>query len=103
MPQQSNLLLSGKVAIVTGSSSGIGRATAIALATAGANVLVHAAKNKAGAEETAQAVRDLGRESLVVLADLSQLAEQDRFVTAAMGWRGYADLLVNNAGADVLT
>jgi 3-oxoacyl-[acyl-carrier protein] reductase len=98
-----NLSLSNKIAIVTGSSSGIGRVTALTLAQAGANVLVHAGKNREGAEETAKMIRDLGRESLVVLADLADQNEQDRFAEVVLGWRGRVDILVNNAGADVLT
>jgi 3-oxoacyl-[acyl-carrier protein] reductase len=98
-----SLSLTNKIAIVTGSSSGIGRMTALTLARSGANVLVHAGKNRDGAEETAKMIRDIGRETLVVLADLFDQKEQDRFVEAVLGWRGRVDILVNNAGADVLT
>ena len=94
--------LSGKTAVVTGSSSGIGRAIALELARAGADVLVHGRTNREGAEETANAVRRLGRESQVVLADLAAPAEQDQFAAAAWSWRA-VDIWINNAGADVLT
>jgi 3-oxoacyl-[acyl-carrier protein] reductase len=94
--------LSGKTAVVTGSSSGIGRAIALELARAGANVLIHARRNRAGAEEVSEAIRQLGRETKVLLADLSELAAQDKLVKAAWDWCA-TDIWVNNAGVDVLT
>lgn len=94
--------LKGQTAVVTGSSSGIGRAIAMELAGAGANVLVHARRNGRNAENVALHVRSLRRESRVVLADLSDPGEQDRLVEAAWEWRPI-DIWVNNAGADVLT
>ena len=63
--------LSGRTAVVTGSSSGIGRAIALELAGAGANVVVHARKNAEGAEETASQVRGFGVSANVLLADLA--------------------------------
>jgi 3-oxoacyl-[acyl-carrier protein] reductase len=94
--------LRGQTAVVTGSSSGIGRAIAIALARAGADVLVHARRNVAGANEAADVIRSLGSETQVVLADLSNPAEQDRLIDAAWSWQA-PDIWINNAGADVLT
>ncbi|MEX2310596.1 MAG: SDR family oxidoreductase [Pirellulales bacterium] len=94
--------LTDKTAVVTGSSSGIGRAIALELGRAGANVLVHARENRAGADEVAAAIGSLGRDATVVLADLSEPAEQDRLVAAAWSWREI-DMWINNAGADVLT
>ncbi len=98
-----HLILNQKIAVVTGSSSGIGRATALEFARAGANVLVHAATNRAGAEETAKFVRELGVESAVILADLTEPTAQDSFASEAWAWRGHVDCWVNNAGADTLT
>jgi 3-oxoacyl-[acyl-carrier protein] reductase len=95
--------LSGKTAVVTGSSSGIGRAIALRLAAAGANVLVHARRNEKGAEEVAAVTRQQGVQSAVVMADLSVAPQRDRFVADAWNWRGAIDILVNNAGADTLT
>jgi 3-oxoacyl-[acyl-carrier protein] reductase len=95
-------LLSGHSAVVTGSSSGIGRAIALELARAGADVLVHARANRAGADETAQEIRAMGRHTTVIIADLSNIHEQDEFVRAAWTWRSL-DVWVNNAGVDVLT
>src|SRR3954463_351363 len=94
--------LSGQAAVVTGSSSGIGKAIAIELANAGADVLVHARSNKHAAEEVAAQVRSIGGAAVVVMADLSVLSEQDRLVETAWNWRAI-DIWINNAGADVLT
>jgi 3-oxoacyl-[acyl-carrier protein] reductase len=95
--------LRGKTAVVTGSSSGIGRAIALRLAAAGANVLVHARGNQKGAEDVAAEIRCGGVQSTVVLADLSVVQLRERFVADAWNWRGAIDVLVNNAGADTLT
>jgi 3-oxoacyl-[acyl-carrier protein] reductase len=94
--------LNGQTAVVTGSSSGIGQAIALELARAGADVVVHARQNRKGADETATAIRELGREATVEMADLSELQSQDEFVAAAWAWR-VIDIWVNNAGVDVLT
>ncbi len=94
--------LTGQAAVVTGSSSGIGRAIALELARAGADVLVHARNNRTGAEKVADQVRSFGRETNIVLADLSDPAEQDRFVEAAWSWRAIG-VWINNAGANILT
>lgn len=95
--------LYGQAAVVTGSSSGIGRAMARELAAAGAAVLVHARRNREGAEAAAAAIRAGGGTAEVVLADLERPAEQDRLVDEAFHWRGDLTIWVNNAGADVLT
>lgn len=92
----------GQAAVVTGSSSGIGRAIALELANAGVNVLVHARRNGQDAEQVALHARSRGRETRVVLADLSDPGEQDRLVHVAWDWRPI-DIWINNAGADVLT
>jgi len=101
MPDSAKSLI-GQTAVVTGSSSGIGRAIALELAAAGADVLVHARQNETEANEVARHVRSLGRESRVVLADLIDESEQDRLVDTAWSWRPI-DIWVNNAGVDVLT
>lgn len=94
--------LQGQTAVVTGSSSGIGRAIARELARAGANVLVHARHNREGAEAVAAEIRAAGRETHVAICDLSALAVQDHLVESAWQWRAI-DIWVNNAGVDVLT
>jgi 3-oxoacyl-[acyl-carrier protein] reductase len=94
--------LKDQTAVVTGSSSGIGRAIAIALAGAGAHVLVHARRNEMDAAEVALHARSRGRETRVLLADLSVQHAQDQLVEDAWNWRPI-DIWINNAGADVLT
>jgi 3-oxoacyl-[acyl-carrier protein] reductase len=91
------------VAVVTGSSSGIGRAIALALAAPGSAVVVHARTNRAGAEETAQLVRERGADAHILLADLADPSSHATFVEQAWSWRGHVDSWVNNAGVDVLT
>jgi NAD(P)-dependent dehydrogenase (short-subunit alcohol dehydrogenase family) len=91
-----------RTAVVTGASSGIGRAIAVELARAGADVLIHARKSRDAAEETAAQVRALGREARIMLGDLREAAEHERLVEEAWAWRPI-EIWVNNAGADVLT
>ena len=95
--------LSGQTAVVTGSSSGIGRAIALELAAAGADVLVHARRSREAAEKVAAEVRATGRQSEVVLCDLADEATHDALVNQAWAWRGGVAIWINNAGADVLT
>jgi 3-oxoacyl-[acyl-carrier protein] reductase len=95
--------LAGQTAVVTGASSGIGRAIAVALAADGAHVLVHARGNHAGAQHVVDEILALGTEAHHVLCDLADSATHQRLVDAAWNWRGAVDLWVNNAGADVLT
>jgi 3-oxoacyl-[acyl-carrier protein] reductase len=97
------LELAGKVAVVTGASSGIGRAMALELAAAGADVVVHARRSQRAAEAVADAVRDLGRRSLVVLADLAERDNHASLADQAWQWSGGVDIWINNAGVDVLT
>jgi 3-oxoacyl-[acyl-carrier protein] reductase len=102
VPRQHDNSLSGQTAVITGSSSGIGRAIALELARAGADVLIHARKNRSGAEEVAAEIRALGRTAQLALADFDIPKEQDGFVDEAWNWRPI-DIWVNNAGVDVLT
>jgi 3-oxoacyl-[acyl-carrier protein] reductase len=95
--------LTGKIAVVTGSSSGIGRAIACELAEAGADVVVHARVHRDAAEATAAAIRDHGVGAHVALADLIDPSNQESLVDEAWNWRNRVDIWVNNAGADVLT
>jgi 3-oxoacyl-[acyl-carrier protein] reductase len=92
--------LAGRVALVTGSSSGIGRGVALAFASEGADVVINhpAAAETAAAEQVAAAVRQAGRRALIVRADVSQEAEVERLVAAARDAFGHIDILVNNAG-----
>jgi 3-oxoacyl-[acyl-carrier protein] reductase len=90
--------LTGKVALVTGSGRGIGRAIAVALARAGADVAVNDRAREEAARETAGLVSALGRRSLVVLADVSVADEVTRLAAAVEAGLGPVDVLVNNAG-----
>ena len=95
--------LKGRVAVVTGASSGIGREIAGELGRAGADVLVHAGGNRIGAEATSESIRKIGRRSRVILADIADPEHRERLVREAWAWRDRVDIWVNNAGADVLT
>jgi 3-oxoacyl-[acyl-carrier protein] reductase len=95
--------LAGRAAVVTGSSSGIGQAIAVELARAGADVLVHGARNRSGAEQTAQRIAHLGRRCQIVLSDLAEDDAAEKLAAAALAWRSDLDIWVNNAGVDVLT
>jgi 3-oxoacyl-[acyl-carrier protein] reductase len=90
--------LSGKVALVTGSSRGIGRATAIALAKDGADVAINYRSAEGLASETEQAVRALGRRSVSSHADVSIGSDVQRLVAHVRETLGSIDILVNNAG-----
>jgi len=95
--------LTGLRALVTGSTSGIGRAVALELASAGADVIVHGRRSLEEAEETASQVRRAGGRSAVFLADLRDRTECQRLADNAWEvWKGL-DVCVNNAGADTLT
>lgn len=89
--------------VITGSSSGIGRAIATAAARAGAECLIHYRKNREGAEATAALVRAAGREPRIVAADLAVPEDAARLVDEAFAWSPRIDAWIHNAGADVLT
>jgi 3-oxoacyl-[acyl-carrier protein] reductase len=90
--------LTGHLALVTGSSKGIGQASAIALARAGADVVVHYHQNRDGAEATRAEIEKLGRRVFVVQADVSRAAEVDAMHERVNQDFGAPDILVNNAG-----
>jgi 3-oxoacyl-[acyl-carrier protein] reductase len=91
-------MLEGKVALVTGGSRGIGRAIAISLAEAGANVVVNYAGNEAAAAEVAAHIESLGRKALVIKANVGNSTEVDAMVKQTLEVFGQLDILVNNAG-----
>jgi NAD(P)-dependent dehydrogenase (short-subunit alcohol dehydrogenase family) len=88
----------GKAAIVTGSSSGIGKATALLMARRGAALCVVANRNVAGGDATVREIEAGGGRALFVEADVSVGADCERIVTAALDAFGRVDVLVNNAG-----
>jgi NAD(P)-dependent dehydrogenase (short-subunit alcohol dehydrogenase family) len=89
--------LSGRVALVTGGSRGIGRATALALAREGAAVAA-AARSAEGLDETARLVREAGGRALALPTDITSRDDVHRMVAAATEQLGPIDILVNNAG-----
>ncbi|PYO61734.1 MAG: 3-oxoacyl-ACP reductase [Gemmatimonadetes bacterium] len=95
--------LAGQVVLVTGASSGIGRAIALACAGSGADVALTYHGNQAGAEGTADAVRGLGRRAEVLRADVAEPADVTALARGAQAAFGRVDVWINNAGADILT
>ncbi len=91
-------MLDSKVAIVTGGSRGIGKEIVLTLAKAGANVVINYVGNKELAEDVAEEVRKLGRDALVIKADVSNNSDVDNLVAETMGKFGRIDILINNAG-----
>jgi 3-oxoacyl-[acyl-carrier protein] reductase len=91
-------LLQDQVALVTGASSGIGRATAVALAQAGASVGVNYCKNRAGGEAAAETIRQSGGEAVALQADVTRASDIEKMVQSVRKRWGRVDILVNNAG-----
>jgi enoyl-[acyl-carrier protein] reductase III len=89
--------LQGHVALVTGGSRGIGRATALALAQAGADVAITYLNSPADAEEVAEAILGLGRQTLVLRADLSDREDATNLVEAVADTLGGLDIVISNA------
>jgi 3-oxoacyl-[acyl-carrier protein] reductase len=92
------MLLKDQVALITGASSGIGRATAEAMGRQGARVGVNYCKNQVGAEQAAETIRKAGGEALVLRADVTRDADVLAMVEAVRKEWGRIDILVNNAG-----
>lgn len=92
--------LTGKVALVTGSDSGIGQASAIAFAEEGANVAVNYLHDAEGAARTKAAVEAEGRRSVAIQADVSDEDQVARMFDTAVEELGVPDILMNNAGVD---
>lgn len=92
--------LAGKVAIVTGSSSGIGQGIALRFASEGASVVIDFRSHPEAAEETKTKVEAVGAKAIVVHADVSKIADTENLVEAAWKEFGACDVLVNNAGVE---
>ncbi|RFB37967.1 3-oxoacyl-[acyl-carrier-protein] reductase [Brevibacillus sp. VP] len=92
------LMLEGKVALITGASRGIGRAIALKYAEAGANIIVNYSGNEAKAQETVTDIEKLGREAIMIRANVGNTEEAENMVKEALERFGKIDILVNNAG-----
>jgi 3-oxoacyl-[acyl-carrier protein] reductase len=90
--------LENRIALVTGASRGIGKAIALALAEAGADVAVNFRKEASAAESVAGEIKKLGGRAITVQADVSESAEVERLFTKIEENLGIVDILVNNAG-----
>lgn len=93
--------LSGRVALVTGASRGIGRGAAVALAEHGARVVVNHSSSSEQANEVVQQIKDNGGEAIAIQADVSQRSEVKAMVDQILETYGRIDILMNNAGVAV--
>lgn len=96
-------MLERKSVLVTGASSGIGRAIALRCARAGADLAITYRKNQEGAEATAREIRDLGRRAEVLRIDVSRQEDIDHLANQLQQAFARIDVWINNAGADILT
>ncbi|WP_456789240.1 glucose 1-dehydrogenase [Cellulomonas sp. P5_C5] len=95
--------LHGKVAIVTGGNSGIGKAVVLALAEAGANIVIDFVAHPEATEELERQVHALGDQAIGVDADVSKVADLERLVARTVEAFGRLDIMVNNAGIETRT
>jgi len=96
------LRLDDRVAVITGGGTGLGRAMALAIARAGAHVVL-GARRVGPLEETAELVRANGRRATAISTDVTDSSQCDRLIAGAVGEHGRLDILVNNAGIDRAT
>lgn len=92
--------LSGKVAVVTGGSRGIGKAISLALAEAGADIIVNYSRSDKEAEKVKKEIEKLGRKCVTVRANVGKFQQAQNLGKAAMNHFGKVDILVNNAGVN---
>ncbi len=97
------MTLKGKVAIVTGGNSGIGKAVVLALAAAGADVVIDYVSHPEATEELEAQIVQLGEQAIGVEADVSQVADLQKLVDVAVEKFGRLDVMVNNAGVETRT
>jgi len=91
-------MLNGKVALVTGASRGIGKAIALQLAEAGADIIVNYAGSEGAAADTVAKIKELGRNAIMVKANVANSDEVENMFKAGLDQFGHIDILVNNAG-----
>src|SRR5580698_7754925 len=92
--------LDGKVALVTGSSQGIGQGVAIRLAQEGAKIVVNYHSHPEGADDTVKQIQAAGSDAIAIQADLGQHAQIDSMMQQGLAKFGQIDILVNNAGLE---
>jgi len=90
--------LEGKVALVTGSSRGVGKAVALGFAASGADVVINYTSNQAAADNVVSEIQSMGRSAVAVKADVAVKSDVERLVNSAADKFGKLDILVNNAG-----
>jgi NAD(P)-dependent dehydrogenase (short-subunit alcohol dehydrogenase family) len=90
--------IENKVALITGSGRGIGRALALGFAQAGAKVVVNVAHHPEQGQAVLQKIQEAGGDGILVQADVANRSEVDRLIDAALGAFGRLDILINNAG-----
>jgi glucose 1-dehydrogenase len=95
--------LQGKVAIVTGGNTGIGKAVVLALAAQGASVVIDYVSNPQATEDLERKIADLGEAATAVEADVSKITDLQRMVDTAISAYGRLDIMVNNAGIETRT
>jgi glucose 1-dehydrogenase len=95
--------LQGKVAIVTGGNTGIGKAVVLALAAQGASVVIDYVSNPQATEDLERKIADLGEVATAVEADVSKIDDLQRMVDTAVSAYGRLDIMVNNAGIETRT
>jgi glucose 1-dehydrogenase len=95
--------LQGKVAIVTGGNTGIGRAVVLALAAQGASVVIDYVSNEQAEEELERQIANLGETALGIKADVSKIEDLQRMIDTAVSNYGRLDVMVNNAGIETRT
>jgi 3-oxoacyl-[acyl-carrier protein] reductase len=99
--KDSQMKLNGKIAVVTGASSGIGAGIAKALGAEGATVIVNYASSKSGADAVVASIEAVGGKAIAVQADMSKSADVVRMFDGVKADHGKVDVLVNNAGVAV--
>lgn len=94
--------LSGKVALITGSARGVGKAIALRYASLGANVVINYSRDEQGANATVEEIQALGVQAVAIGADMSQVSEIDRLFAQAYEQFGTVDIVVANAGLEIV-
>jgi len=92
--------LKGKVALITGSSSGIGQSIAVRFAQEGASIVINYSRHPDGADDTKKQIEAAGSKAIIVQGDVSKLADTQNLVDQAWSQLGGCDILVNNAGVE---